>query len=38
MRPTTGKSISGGESEFSLTSSSSSVNVIANDNIYFTSP
>ena len=38
MRPTTGKSISGGESEFSLTGTSSAINVIANDNIYFTSP
>jgi hypothetical protein len=38
MRPTTGKSISGGESEFQLTSSASSENVIAGDNIYFTAP
>ncbi len=38
IRPTTGKSISGGESEFSLTSAASAINVVANDNIYFTSP
>nr|BAR27359.1 VrlC protein [uncultured Mediterranean phage uvMED] len=38
MRPTTGKSISGGQSEFSLTSTASSENVIAGDNIYFTAP
>jgi len=38
MRPTTGRSISGGETEFNLTSSASSINVVANDNIYFTSP
>jgi hypothetical protein len=38
MRPTTGKSISGGETEFSLTGTSNAINVIANDNIYFTSP
>jgi len=38
MRPTTGKSISGGESEFNLTSTASAENVIANDNIYFTAP
>ena len=38
MRPTSGRSISGTESEFSLTSTSSAVNVIANDNIYFTAP
>jgi len=38
IRPTSGKSISGSETEFSLTSASSAINVIANDNIYFTSP
>ena len=38
MRPTTGRSINGSESEFSLTSAASSINVIANDNIYFTAP
>ena len=38
IRPTTGRSINGNETEFSLTGSSSPVNVIANDNIYFTSP
>ena len=38
MRPTTGRSINGGETEFQLTGSASSINVIANDNIYFTAP
>ena len=38
IRPTTGRSINGAETEFSLTSASSAINVIANDNIYFTSP
>ena len=38
IRPTTGRSISGSESEFSLTGSGSAENVIANDNIYFTAP
>jgi len=38
VRPTTGRSINGAETEFSLTSASNAVNVIANDNIYFTSP
>jgi len=38
IRPTTGRSIHGSETEFSLTSASGAVNVIANDNIYFTSP
>src|SRR6056300_49662 len=32
VRPTTGRSINGAETEFSLTSASSAVNVIANDN------
>ena len=38
IRPTTGRSIHGSESEFSLTSASNAVSVVANDNIYFTSP
>jgi len=38
IRPTTGKSVHGSESEFSLTSASNAVSVIANDNIYFNSP
>ena len=38
MRPTTGKSIHGSESEFSLTSASNAISVIPGDNIYFTSP
>ena len=38
IRPTTGKSIHGSESEFSLTSSSNYQSVVANDNIYFTAP
>ncbi len=38
VRPTTGKSIHGSESEFSLTSSSNYQSVVANDNIYFTAP
>ena len=38
IRPTTGKSVHGSESEFSLTSATNKVNVVANDNIYFTSP
>ena len=38
IRPTTGKSIHGSESEFSLTSSTNKISVVANDNIYFTSP
>ena len=38
IRPTTGKSIDGGEAEFQLASSSNAVSVIANDNIYFTAP
>ncbi len=38
VRPTTGKSIHGAESEFALTASVNSQSVIANDNIYFTSP
>ena len=38
IRPTTGRSISGSETEFQLTSANSAVNVVANDNIYFTAP
>ena len=38
IRPTTGKSVHGSESEFSLTSSSNYQSVVANDNIYFTAP
>jgi len=38
IRPTTGKSIDGSETEFNLTTSSNAISVIANDNIYFTAP
>ena len=38
IRPTSGKSISGAETEFSLTSGSNKINVVSNDNIYFTAP
>jgi hypothetical protein len=38
MRTTSGKSIHGGESEFSLTSTANALNVIPGDNIYFTAP
>ena len=38
IRPTSGKSIHGAETEFSLTAKSSAVNVVANDNIYFEAP
>jgi len=38
IRPTTGKSVHGSESEFSLSSASNAINVIANDNIYFNAP
>ena len=38
IRPTTGKSVHGSESEFSLTSSSNKQSVVGNDNIYFTAP
>ena len=38
IRTTSGKSIHGSESEFSLTSTANAVNVIPGDNIYFTSP
>ena len=38
MRPTTGKSVHGTETEFSLTSATDAVATIANDNIYFNAP
>jgi len=38
IRPTTGKSIHGSETEFSLTSNTNKVAVVNNDNIYFTAP
>ena len=38
IRPSTGKSVHGSESEFSLTSSSNKQSVVGNDNIYFTAP
>ena len=38
LRPTTGKSVHGSETEFTRTSSANEFSVIANDNIYFTSP
>jgi len=38
IRPTTGKSVHGSESEFSLTADSNKVAVVGKDNIYFTAP
>jgi hypothetical protein len=38
IRPTTGKSVHGSESEFSLTSDSNKIAVVGKDNIYFTAP
>ena len=38
IRPTSGKSVHGSETEFTLTPSASAINVIANDNIYFEVP
>jgi hypothetical protein len=38
MRPTTGKSVHGSETEFSLASTSNALSVVANDNIYFEEP
>jgi len=38
LRPTTGKSVHGSETEFTRTTSANQFSVIANDNIYFTSP
>jgi hypothetical protein len=38
IRPTTGRSVHGSESEFSLTSNANKLSVVNNDNIYFTAP
>ena len=38
MRTTTGRSVHGAETEFSLASSSNAISVVANDNIYFEEP
>jgi hypothetical protein len=38
IRPTTGKSVHGSESEFSLTADSNKIAVVGKDNIYFTAP
>ena len=38
MRTTTGRSIHGSETEFSLSAVSDKISVIANDNIYFEEP
>jgi hypothetical protein len=38
VRPTTGRSIHGSESEFSLTSNSNKIAVVNTDNIYFSAP
>ena len=38
IRPTTGKSIHGSESEFSLTSASNKVAVVNSENVHFNSP
>jgi len=38
IRPTTGKSVHGSESEFSLTADSNKIAVVGNDNIMFTAP
>jgi hypothetical protein len=38
MRPTTGKSVHGSESEFSTTSVANASSIVANDNIYMTAP
>ena len=38
IRPTTGRSIHGNESEFSLTSSANAISAIAGDNIWFNAP
>jgi hypothetical protein len=38
IRPTTGRSIHGSETEFNLTASANSEPVVANDNIYFNAP
>jgi len=38
MRPTTGKSLHGSESEFSLTAAADAGSIVSNDNVYCTSP
>jgi hypothetical protein len=38
IRPTSGRSVHGSESEFSLTSSANAINIMPADNIYFTAP
>ncbi len=38
IRPTSGKSIHGSESEFALTANINKINVVSNDNIHFTTP
>ena len=38
LRPTTGRSVHGSETEFTLTGLSSKIPVVANDNIYFEEP
>ena len=38
IRPTTGRSIHGSETEFNLTAAANAEPVVANDNIYFTAP
>jgi hypothetical protein len=38
IRPTTGKSVHGSESEFSLTSTANAISIVPTDNIYFTAP
>ena len=38
IRTTSGRSIDGGETEFAVQGTSEAVSVVANDNIYFTSP
>ena len=38
LRPTTGKSVHGSETEFIRTTSANEISVISGDNIYFTSP
>ena len=38
VRPTSGRSIHGSESEFALTAGSNKINVVSNDNIHFNSP
>ena len=38
IRPTSGKSVHGSESEFALTAGSNKIQVVSNDNIHFNSP